>query len=180
MPVHIGVIRAVNVGGHGGLGMDDLRATVASLGFTDVRTYLATGNVLFRSAGRAPPSLERALEVATRDRTGIATDFIVRTSAEWDAARAANPFPDAARDDPAHLTVIFLKGPPARGAEGALRAAIRGREQIRVVGTQAYAVYPDGIGRSKLTLPVIERHLGFRGTARNWSTVSRLAALASG
>ena len=59
----------------------------------------------------------------------------------------------------------------------ALRAAIRGRETIEAVGKQLYVVYPDGVGQSKLTHALIERHLGTRATGRNWNTVLKLAAL---
>jgi uncharacterized protein (DUF1697 family) len=60
----------------------------------------------------------------------------------------------------------------------ALQGAIKGREQVRVKGRQAYITYPDGIGRSKLTMAVIEKALGTRGTGRNWNTVLKLGDLA--
>ena len=61
----------------------------------------------------------------------------------------------------------------------ALQAAIKGREIVKARGKQAYFVYPDGVGRSKLTIQVIEKALGTRGTARNWNTVLKLGELAS-
>jgi uncharacterized protein (DUF1697 family) len=72
---------------------------------------------------------------------------------------------------------VFLKDAPGNGALNALQAAVVGREVVRAAGKQAYIVYPDGQGRSKLTNAVIEKHLGTRGTARNWNTVLRLAEL---
>ena len=74
--------------------------------------------------------------------------------------------------------VQFTKAAPADGALEALRAAIKGPEQVAIVGRNAYLVYPDGIGRSKLTITVIEKKLGVRGTARNWNTVLKLAEMA--
>jgi len=59
----------------------------------------------------------------------------------------------------------------------ALQAAIKGREVVRAKGRHAYIVYPDGIGRSRLTNVMIEKKLGTRGTGRNWNTVLKLAAL---
>ncbi len=74
----------------------------------------------------------------------------------------------------------MLKDAPDRTAAAALTDAIRGRESLRVKGRQAYVVYPDGVGRSKLTMALIEKKLGTRGTARNWNTVLKLATAAQG
>jgi uncharacterized protein (DUF1697 family) len=177
--VYIALLRAVNVGGSGAVAMADLRRVVAELGLADVRTFLQTGNVLFRCDPCPGATLERRLEVATERALGLSTDVIVRTAPEWNRAVARNPFPQEAREDPAHLVMVLLKGVPAPGAERRLREAVRGRERLRVVGSEAYLVYPDGIARSKLTLPFVEKHLGFRGTGRNWNTVTKLAVRAS-
>ena len=93
---------------------------------------------------------------------------------------AANPFPEQAASDPAHLVLMgtLRDAPSAGGREDALRAAIKGREIVQARGRHLYIVYPDGIGPSKLTGGVIERALSTRGTARNWNTVLKLAALA--
>lgn len=179
MTVHIALLRGINVGGNKMVAMADLRALVASLGFSDVRTLLQSGNVVFRSQGKAAARLETLLETEVEKRFGLETSFIVRTAAEWDDAIAKNPFPAEAESDPARLVVMFLKAAPDAAAVKALQAAIKGRETVRADGRQAYLVYPDGQGSSKLTINVIEKHLGSRGTARNWNTVRKLAALGS-
>ncbi len=74
--------------------------------------------------------------------------------------------------------MVFKRAPKPADVE-ALRAAITGREVVEAVGAHAYLVYPDGIGRSRLTTALIERTLGTRGTGRNWNTVLKLAALAA-
>jgi len=74
--------------------------------------------------------------------------------------------------------VVVLKAAPTPAQVRALQAAIRGREVVRAHRRELYAVHPDGIGTSKLTLPLIEKHLGTRGTGRNWNTVLKMAALA--
>lgn len=172
----VALLRAVNLGSHQKLPMADLRDLLADLGFTEPRTLLQTGNVVFGSR-RSPARLETELEAALADRLGLETDVVVRTAAEFDEVFAANPFPDAARDDPSHLVVYFLKEAPAAGAVEALRDAIRDRETVATAGPHLYAVYPDGIGRSRLTNRLIEGKLGTRGTGRNWNTVTKLAAL---
>lgn len=90
---------------------------------------------------------------------------------------AGNPFPKEARNDPARLVVLFLKSAPSREAATALKRAIVGREIVNVIGRHAYVVYPDGMGRSRLTSVLIEARLGTRGTARNWNTVMKLGAM---
>ncbi len=180
MTSYVALLRAVNVAGHGKVGMAELRALLAGLGLGDPRTLLQSGNLVFRAAGTRPRHLERVLEAEAEKRLGVRTDFFVRTAAEWDAVVAANPFPDEAERDPAHLVVVALTEAPPAARFAVLQAAVVGREVVRGAGRHAYVTYPDGQGGSRLTLPLIEKKLGTRGTARNWNTVLNLAALAGG
>jgi uncharacterized protein (DUF1697 family) len=175
MPTAIALLCAVNLGPHGKLAMADLRTALAGLGYGNVRTLLATGNVLL-DAGVAPPELERQLEAALVDRFGLSTEVVVRTPDQWARIIAENPFPDAARSDPAHLVVMLLKASPPPSAVETLRAAIKGREEVEVREGTAYLWYPDNIGDSRLTAAVIDRKLGVRGTGRNWNTALKIAA----
>ncbi|MGH9365414.1 MAG: DUF1697 domain-containing protein [Thermoanaerobaculia bacterium] len=178
MTIHIALLRAVNLPGHNKVGMADLRELLVGLGMQDARTLLQSGNLVFRSAVRAAAELERLLEDAAQKRLGLETDFFVRTAGDWKAIIGGNPFPEEARRDPGHLLVMCLKEEPAREDVTALQKAIKGREVVRAKGRQAYLVYPDGIGRSRLTSALIERKLGTSGTGRNWNTVLKLGALA--
>jgi uncharacterized protein (DUF1697 family) len=179
MTAHIALLRAVNIGSHNKVGMAELRACLEQQGFVRVRTLLQSGNVVLGGGRLRGAALERRLEKAAQAALGIDTPFIVRTREEWDALVAANPFPEEAVADPGHLLLFCLKDAPPAGAEARLRAAVKGRERVRVYGRQAYLVYPDGVGRSKLTVTVLERSLGSRGTGRNWNTVLKLQALAA-
>jgi uncharacterized protein (DUF1697 family) len=172
--VHLALLRAVNVGGKQ-VAMADLRQLGERLGFTEVKTLLGSGNLVFRSEATA--RLEELLEAEAKKRLALETDFFVRTAKEWKSIVEHNPFPDEAKSDPAHLVVMFLKKAPAAKDVTALQAAITGREVVRAQGRQAYITYPDGIGRSRLTVTVIEKKLGTRGTGRNWNTVLKLEAL---
>jgi uncharacterized protein (DUF1697 family) len=158
--------------------MADLRDLLTQLGFAEPRTLLQSGNAVFRSDKLTGAGLERRLETETEKRLGLKTDFFVRTPEEWKEVIANNPFPDEAKSDPGHLVVMFLNKPPDAADVAALQAAIKGREVVRAAGRQAYITYPDGIGESKLTITVIEKKLGSRGTGRNWNTVLKLGALA--
>jgi len=171
----IALLRAVNVGGTKVLAMPALCKLLTSQGFTEVKSLLQSGNIVFGCSGKADAALERQLETAVATELGVQTTFFVRSAREWSAIVAANPYPDAARDDPSHLVVMTFKAALAAKDVAALRAAIAGRETVTAIGKQLYAVYPDGIGTSKLTNAVIERKLGQPGTARNWNTVQKLA-----
>lgn len=176
---YIALLRAVNVSARNMVGMADLKALLEGLGLRDVRTLLQSGNVIFTSDNRSAARLERTLEESAEARFGFATDFFVRTPGEWRAMVDANPFPKEAVEDPGHLVAVLLKGPATAARVAALQKVIKGREVVRTGDRCVYAVYPDGIGHSKLTNVVIEKALGARSTARNWNTVLKLDALAS-
>lgn len=178
MTVHIALLRAVNVGGHGKVAMAELRDLFAGLGLADARTLLQTGNVVFRGDGRSGGALEAAIGRAVADRFGLRTEVFVRSAAQWARIVAANPFRAEAAQDPGRLVLMTLGNTPGRPALDALRASIAGRERIHAQGAQLYISYPDGIGRSKLTGAIVESRLDTCGTGRNWNTVLKLAALA--
>jgi uncharacterized protein (DUF1697 family) len=176
----IALLRAVNLAGRNKVAMADLRAMAEALGFAAVQTLLQSGNLVFADPkSRSPAELESLLERETKKRLGIATDFIVRATAEWSALIKRNPFPAEAIDDPGHLLLMPTKGGAIGKSEIAdLRGAIVGRERVEALGRDLFIVYPDGVGRSRLTTALIERKLGGRrGTARNWNTVLKIAAL---
>src|SRR5262245_43013425 len=125
MTVRIALLRAVNVAGHGTVGMATLRAFLADLGFDDARTLLQSGNVVFAGKGGPDTALENLLEAEAAKRLGLRTTFFVRSVAEWDEIIAANPFPEEAESDPSHLLVMFLKSAPTAATVTALQAAIK-------------------------------------------------------
>ena len=174
---HVALLRAVNLGAHGKVAMADLRTLLEGLGFAGVRTLLNSGNVVFDAGSTASGALETQIERAAAKELGLKTDFLVRSAEEWQALMKANPFAAEASDDAAHLVVLACKEAPKAAAVTALAAAIAGRERIAARGAQVYAVYPDGIGRSKLTTALIEKHLGTRVSGRNWNTVQKISDL---
>lgn len=175
MTPHVALLRGINVGGKSMVPMAVLREIAEGLGWQGAKTLLQSGNLVFQASGAAASALAEALETAIEQRFERRFAVFVRTPADWTRVIAANPFEDAARDDPGHLVVMPLKAAPAPGAVDALRAAIRGREVVEVRGHEAFLVYPDGIGESKLTPTIIERHLG-PATGRNWNTVLKIDA----
>jgi len=164
----VALLRAVNVGGTGKLPMGDLKEICVSLGFGSVRTYIASGNVVFvslKSEAAIKTGLERRLETYAGKSVGV----LVRTAAEMAQVLADNPFPDAA---PNRTMAVFLdRAPPADTL-----AAVRGRndEQIGLGRREIYIHYGDGMAKSKLVVPAAKT-----GTARNINTVAALAKMAA-
>lgn len=177
MTRYIGLLRAVNLAGYNQVSMSALRELLGQLGFAECSTLLQSGNIVFDGGRRRPTALERQLETEVKRNLEVSTDFFVRTAAEWEDIVACNPFPNEAERDPGRLIVMVLKDRPNGQAAQDLKAAIKGSEVVEVMGRHAYIVYPDGVGRSRLTNALIEKKLGTRGTGRNWNTVLKLKAL---
>ena len=169
MTTYVALLRAVNVGGTGKLAMANLRSLCEGLGFEQVQTYIASGNVVFSSKGAAG-RVQAALAEKLQAHAGKPVGVLVRTAAEMAAVVAANPFPTA---DPKHTSVYFLdERPPTQSLEGATG---RTDEEMQIGDREIYIWYPQGMGQSKLKLPVAQQ-----GTARNMNTVAALAGLAAG
>jgi uncharacterized protein (DUF1697 family) len=178
MPTYIATLRAINLGSHNRIAMADLRGMCEKLGLEDPRTLVVSGNLVFRSSSGSSDKLEQLLEAASTKHLGVTTDYFVRSAKEWQAIIAANPYAAAAKADPARVVMMCLRDAPSAATVKELQARIKGRETVAAKGKQAYFVYPDGQGRSALTITMIEKAFGTRGTARNWNTVLKLGELA--
>lgn len=167
MKTYVALLRAVNVGGTGKLPMAELREMCEGVGFEAVRTYIASGNVVFES-GESAEECRTVLEASLEAHAGKSVDVFIRTGTEISALVEANPF---AGQPGNRVMVHFLAGePPAELAAGA-----RGQknEVIEPGPGVVYIHYPDGMGRSKLSLDI-----GV-STARNMNTVAKLAGMAA-
>jgi uncharacterized protein (DUF1697 family) len=173
----VALLRGINVGGNKPVAMAELREYAGSLGFVKAQTLLQSGNLVFTSRTANTAAIEKLLEKESKRRFGHEIEFMVRNGAAWKALTLGNPFAREAKEDPGHLVVMCLKAPPGAKEVAALKAAIKGREYFELRGSDAYFVYPDGMGRSKLTTALIDSKLGARGTARNWNTVMKIAEL---
>ncbi len=167
MPVYVALLRAVNVGGAAKLPMAELKAMCIDASFSNVRTYIASGNVVFHAAMSAN-RVKAALEARLKSYFGRRVGVVVRTAGEL-AAVKANPFEKAA---PNRAVAIFLDEAPPADALG--HAVGRKREEMRLGARKIFVHYVDGIGRSKLKIPAARA-----GTARNMSTVARLVEIAA-
>jgi uncharacterized protein (DUF1697 family) len=168
MATYIALLRAVNVGGTGKLPMADLRAMCEAVGFSNVRTYIASGNVVFDTPGTAAKA-KAALEAALESYAGKPVGVAIRTAAEMAQVLADNPFPDAA---PNRALAIFLDAAPAADALATVRH--RSDEQIALGKREIYVHYGEGMAASKLVIPAAKT-----GTGRNLNTVAKLAQMAA-
>jgi uncharacterized protein (DUF1697 family) len=178
MPIYISFLRGINVGGAKTIRMAELKSAYEALGLDPAKTLLNSGNVAFAGGEKSPAKLARRLELAIEKEFGLRTTIVVRSARELAKILKGNPFPKMAGQDPSHLLVMTLAGKPRAGAKAALAKAYSGPEEIAIKGVDVYLTYPKGIGTSKLTNALLEKHLGVAGTARNWNTLSRLLKMA--
>ena len=162
------LLRAINVGGTGKLPMTELTKLCTKAGFCDVKTYIASGNVVF-SSRKSESAVKKVLEARLEAYAGKPVGVLVRTAAEMQAVLKDNPFPKAA---PNRTVAIFLDDPPPADT----LAAVKGKkdEQIGLGKREIYIHYGDGMGQSKLVVPAAKA-----GTARNMNTVATLAKMAA-
>ena len=180
MAATIAMLRGVNVGGNKRIKMERLRALCRSIGLTNPQTLLQSGNVVFEAGSRSADAVRQSLEAAIEAEFAFRAAVVVRKAMALAEAIGLNPFEREAVDDPSHLLVMFLEVAPQGGGAERLSAGHAGPEKIAVRGRDVFLYYPAGIGRSKLTNAVIEKALGVTGTARNWTTATRLLAMAEG
>jgi uncharacterized protein (DUF1697 family) len=176
MSLHVALLRGVNVGGNKGVPMAALKSLAGRLSLGNPRTLLQSGNLVFAGEGKTTDELEAVLEAGIKAEIGVETAVCVRTAHAWDALVQANPFPQAARDDPSHLLLTAFKAAPKANGAQTLAKVYQGPEQVAVALDHAWIFYPEGMGRSKLTPALLGKHLG-QGTARNWNTVLKLQAM---
>jgi uncharacterized protein (DUF1697 family) len=157
----------VNVGGTGKLPMKDLKRLCEDAGFENVRTYIASGNVVFK-ATKSERAVKSALEKALKDYAGKSIGVMVRTGKALTQVLADAPFPKAERK---FTVAVFLDKKPTK----LLLNAVGGQndEEIVLGKREVYVHYPSGQGRSKLKIKGTEA-----GTARNMNTIARLAEMA--
>jgi uncharacterized protein (DUF1697 family) len=168
MTAYVVLLRAVNVGGTGRLAMTELVEICTAAGFTAVKTYIASGNVVFKSAAK-PAKVKAELEARLAAYAQKPVGVMVRTAAEMAQILSANPFPDA---PPNQTVAIFLDAAPLPDA--LIHAVGRGNEEMRLGKREIYVHYADGMARTKLRIPAAES-----GTMRNMNTVAKLAGMAA-
>ena len=171
------MLRGVNLGAHNRIQMEALRAMYSSLKLEDPRTYVQSGNVIFRTKEKNMAKLATKIQDAIEKTFQCRPEVILRTTDELRRAIARTPFHQRHHLEPAKILVTFLAGVPPDP-----RAALDGLksypEELHLIGRELYIYFPNGIGKSKLPWSAIEKRLKVTGTARNWNSVQAVLEIA--
>ena len=167
MPRQAALLRGVNLGKRKVI-MSELREVCEAVGFTDVRTLLASGNLILNSK-LTGAKLEAKLEKVILEGLELKTDVFVREADQLDAIIAANPFKAFTKANSTFMVVNFMRGPASKAEMEAMEKTSLTGEEIAQGEHCLYIKFPNGQGPSKLKLPKL-------GSARNWNTVQKLAA----
>ena len=176
MTAWVALLRGINVGGHRRVPMAELRELAGELGLHDVRSYVQSGNLVFRAAGDQA-EYGAALERAIERRFGFAVDVVVRDRERWQRYCAGAPFAGARSTEPNRVFLVLAQAPPNPDCAEVLAPHATAGERIRVVGDAVWVHAPAGAGRSRLGGAVYDRAIGAPATARNWNTVAAVQTL---
>jgi uncharacterized protein (DUF1697 family) len=176
MARHIVLLRGINLGSTNRVAMPALREALAAAGFDDVKTYVQSGNVVL-SSKKSARAVAQACENVLADAFGLDIAVVTRTREELAEVVRRNPLADVAMN-PKRYQVSFLASEPEREVVQRLEDAAAPTERMVAIGREIYAWHPEGVARSKLWAALAGRGLGVAATARNWTTVTALLAMA--
>jgi uncharacterized protein (DUF1697 family) len=172
-PLHVALLRGINVGGKNLIPMVELTALFETAGARELRTYIQSGNVVFAASAADAPRIAERVRLAIARQRGFETPVVLRSAADWRAALEHNPFL-AEGADPRSLHVAFLADEPSRARAAALDPRRSPGDRFQLLGRELYLHLPNGVARSKLTNAWIDRSLSTTSTLRNWRTVEAL------
>jgi len=178
MGVMISMLRGVNLGPHNRMKMEELRAVYESLKLQDPRTYVQSGNVLFKTKERDEAKLGARIQDGIEKKFGFRPEVILRTAEELKKAVAKNPFSARKNIDPSKLLVSFLTAAPRSDACEKLRALDTAPEELWIDGREIFIYYPNGLARPKFQWTKADKILNVVGTGRNWNSVTKMLAMA--
>jgi uncharacterized protein (DUF1697 family) len=177
MPIYISMLRGINVGGHKRVKMDKLRASFEALGLDQVKTYIQSGNVVFKAAKSSSSALQKRIEERILKDFGFSISVVLRTAAEIANIIASNPFLKEPGIDQEKLHVMFLSEAPAPEAVKKLVEVTEAPDRCRCFGKEIYFYLPNGVSQSVLFNSPVDRILAVVTTTRNWRTVNQLAQM---
>ena len=178
MSTFAAMLRAINVGGQKRLRMETLREIFAGLGFTNIRTYVQSGNVVFQSGEQDRSLLVGRIEASIEQTCGFPVQVFVRQAQELKRILAGNPFLDNRNEDPSKLHVTFLYQSPPETRWSKLIPPGDILDELAIGELAIYLFCPTGYAKTRLSNSFFERRLGMPVTTRNWNTVNALYKLA--
>ena len=177
MGVYIALLRGINVGGRNKLPMKDLARMFEGAGCTDVRTYIQSGNVVFRADEALAGRIGGLIVATIEEELGYQVPVVVRSAEQLERAVAGNPFAGDEVDDK-QLHVAFLAEEPKEAAVAELDPERSPPDRFEISGREIYMHLPNGVARSKLSNAYFDRVLATVSTVRNWRTTKRLLEMA--
>ncbi|HUD84005.1 MAG TPA: DUF1697 domain-containing protein [Candidatus Saccharimonadales bacterium] len=175
---YIAMLRGINVSGKKIIKMEQLRACLAKLEFSNIKTYVQSGNIIFETSNDSAASLSRKIEQKILRDFGFSVPVFLKTSKEMEEAIKRNPFLKVFAIDHSKLHITFLSdAPPKTALEQLLPLAVK-PDQFRIIGREIYLYCPNGYGNTRLSNTAIERKLSVGATTRNWTTAKTLLAMA--
>jgi uncharacterized protein (DUF1697 family) len=180
MATFISILRGINVSGQKKVLMEDLKSIYTDLGFSEVTTYIQSGNVIFSTPGdRSAGELSDRIEKAIENKYHFQVPVIIRSAPEIKAVLASNPFLTENGIDPDKLHVTFLGSEPQPSALSAIQTFDFPPDRFGIIGREVYLYCPGGYGNTKLSNSFFESKLKVKATTRNWKTVGKLGELSS-
>jgi uncharacterized protein (DUF1697 family) len=176
MARHVVLLRGINIGPRNRVAMPALREALEEAGFTEVQTYLQSGNVVVESRAK-PETVRRKIEQLIKERFGLEIAVVVRTRAELAAVVKRNPHAKVATNPKTYQVTFLEQKLPAKTVRELEEAAAED-ELVVVSGREVYAWHPQTVARSKLWAKLAGQGLGVTATSRNWTTVEALLELA--
>ncbi len=178
MPVYISMLRGINVGGKI-IRMAELKGLYESIGFSDVTTYIQSGNVVFKSKENDPSVVSAAIVRAVEKKFGYRVTVVIRQTKELAAVIRKNPYIGKRGVDEKRLHVTFLEAKPAPALVKALEhLTAKSKDEYKVIGAEVFLHCPDGYGKTLLSNTFFEKYLKVAATTRNWNTVLALRSMA--
>jgi uncharacterized protein (DUF1697 family) len=178
MPVYIAMLRGINIGPHKRMKMEKLRASCESLKFTDVKSYIQSGNLILRAPKLAATALSKQLEECIVRDFGFSADVIARTREEMKSILDGNPLLKEKDLDAAKLHVAFLRGKPLPESLTRLQELTLPPDQVRSSGREIYFYFPNGVSGSSLWKHPLDKIISTTATMRNWNTANKLYEMA--
>jgi uncharacterized protein (DUF1697 family) len=178
MIVYISILRGINVGGHNKVRMEDLKALFESLGYNEVKTYIQSGNVIFKAdQDQLVTVIAQDIEKAIESKYHFVVPVIIRSADNIQSIIALNPFLREPGIDREKLHVTFLSEEPAATAVKAIQKYGFPPDRFRIMSKEVYLSCPGGYGNTKLSNTFFENKLLVKATTRNWNTVLKLSDL---
>lgn len=180
LQTYISMLRGINVGGAKSVNMAQLKMLYESLSFSDVTTYIQSGNIVFRSKETDRLKLSSGIAKDIRKKFAFDVTVIIRRPEELETVIKKNPFAKRKGIDERMLHVTFLESKPDPAFVKALvLLTAKSKDEYEVIGSEIHLHCPTGYGKSLLNNTFFEKHLKVRATTRNWNTVNVLRSMAS-